>query len=227
MSEPVRSVNVVSIATGICFVAFGVLLLLQRAGKIDMRQIVELWPLVLVVVGGAVVWQASRGGDMRGSGACAGWLFWVVVLGLVFSHAYDRRSAATAAGDNAVNMFAVMSGDRRSPHDGTFSGGTVTTVLGGTHLDLTRASLAPGETAVVDVFTALGGTEIRVPAHWRVDIQTTTVAGGVTDQRAGGGETPDEARAAAPDDTTVAASAANQPRLVIQGMVFMAGVTIK
>jgi hypothetical protein len=228
MSEPVRSVNVVNIATGICFVAFGVLLLLQRAGTLEMRQIVELWPLVLVVVGGAVVWQASRGGDMRGSGACAGWLFWVVVLGLVFSHAYDRRSAVTAAGDSGtVNMFAVMSGDRRSPQDGMFSGGTVTTVLGGTHLDLTRASLAPGETAVVDVFTALGGTEIRIPGHWRVDIQTTTVAGGVTDERARGSEKPDDTGAAAPDDPAVTSSAANQPRLVIQGVVFMAGVTIK
>lgn len=221
MSEPTRSINVVSIATGVCCVAFGVLLLMQRAGTIEMRQIVELWPLVLVVVGGAVVWQASRGGDMRGSGACAGWLAWVVVLGLVFSHAYDRRSAATAAGNaGAINTFAVMSGDRRAPVDGAFSGGTVTTVLGGTHLDLTRASLAPGETAVVDVFTALGGTEIRIPPHWRVDIQTTTVAGGVTDQRARGGDTRD-------DDGATTASAADQPRLVIQGVVFMAGVTIK
>jgi hypothetical protein len=224
MSEPTRSVNVVNIATGICFVAFGVLLLMQRAGTIDMRQVVELWPLVLVVVGGAVVWQASRGGDMRGSGACAGWLFWVVVLGLVFSHAYDRRAEAEAgAGEGAVNTFAVMSGDRRAPVAGEFSGGTITTVLGGAHLDLRGAALAPGETAVVDVFTALGGVEIRVPSHWQVLIQTTTVAGGITDQRARGEENPDEAGAAAPD----ALSAAAQPRLVIQGIVFMGGVTIK
>jgi hypothetical protein len=224
MSEPTRSVNVVNIATGICFVAFGVLLLMQRAGTIDMRQVVELWPLVLVIVGGAVVWQASRGGDMRGSGACAGWLFWVVVLGLVFSHAYDRRAEAEAgAGEGAINAFAVMSGDRRAPVEGAFTGGTITTVLGGAHLDLRGAALAPGQTAVVDLFTALGGTEIRVPSHWLVEIQTTTVAGGVTDQRGRGGENPDETGAAAPDDPPAAA----QPRLVIQGVVLMGGVTIK
>lgn len=232
MSEPVRSVNVVNIATGICFVAFGVLLLLQRAGTLEMRQIVELWPLVLVVVGGAVVWQASHGGDMRGSGACAGWLFWVVVLGLVFSHAYDRRAAATASGANGgLNTFVVMSGGRQAPSEGAFSGGTVTTVLGGTHLDLTRAMLAPGDTAVVDIFTALGGTEIRVPAHWRVDIQTTTVAGGVTDQR-GRGQAEDRPGDEAPAAASSAGSpaeltAAPQPRLIIQGMVMMGGVTIK
>jgi hypothetical protein len=103
----------------------------------------------------------------------------------------------------------------------------VTTVLGGTHLDLTRASLAPGETAVVDVFTALGGTEIRIPAHWRVEIQTTTVAGGVADQRGRRGDSDDGQDAATPPVPGAPGPAVEQPRIVIQGMVFMGGVTIK
>jgi hypothetical protein len=155
------------------------------------------------------------------------------VLGLVFSHAYDRRAAATARGaDGGLNTFVVMSGGRQAPSEGAFSGGTVTTVLGGTHLDLTRATLAPGDTAVVDIFTALGGTEIRVPAHWRVDIQTTTVAGGVTDQRSRGqgedrGSEDETPAAAASADSPVDVPITAQPRLIIQGMVMMGGVTIK
>lgn len=238
MSEPVRSVNVVNVATGICFVALGVLLLMQRAGTIEMRQIVELWPLVLVIVGAAVVWQASSGGSMQGAGAGVGGLVWVVILGLVFSHAFDRRAAAEAAAtpEGGINTFAVMGGARSAPVEGTFSGGSVTTVLGGTHLDLTRATLAPGDTAVVDLFTALGGTEIRVPAHWRVDIQTTAVAGGVTDRRdreqnEDRDDEPTSAEAPTPETAVAApttpAPAAPQPRLIIQGMVVMGGVTIK
>jgi len=209
-------------------VAFGVLLLMQRAGTIEMRQIVELWPLVLVIVGAAVVWQGTRGGDLRGSGACAGWLFWVVVLGLVFSHAYDRQAAAEAAAEEgAVNTFAVMSGDRRAPVEGAFRGGRITTVLGGAHLDLTRASLAPGETAVVDVFNALGGTEIRVPAHWLVEIRTTTVAGGVTDQRGARDDGLDTGDADAAGESSATPPVPARPRLVIEGVVFMGGVAIK
>lgn len=224
MAEPVQRVHLVNVATGICFVAIGVLLLMQRAGTIDMRQIVELWPLVLVIVGSAVVWEAARGGDMKGSGACAGWLFWVIVFGLVFSHAYDRREAAEAAtGPGTVNAFALMGGARPA-HAGAFNGGSVTSVLGGTHLDLTRATLAPGETAVVDVFAVMGGTEIRVPPGWRVDIQTTTVAGGVTDQR-GRGDREDSDDEDTGDE--VAELAPTAPRLVIQGVVLMAGVTVK
>jgi hypothetical protein len=233
MSEPDRSVNVVNVATGVCFVALGVLLLMQRAGTIEMRQIVELWPLVLVIVGAAVVWQASRGGSMQGAGAGVGGLVWVVILGLVFSHAFDRRAAAEAAAttEGGINTFAVMGGARSAPIEGPFSGGSVTTVLGGTHLDLTRATLAPGDTAVVDLFTALGGTEIRVPAHWRVDIQTTAVAGGVTDQRGRGQEDDrneeDVAPETSPAEISAPVPAAPQPRLIIQGMVVMGGVTIK
>jgi len=225
MSEPVQRVHLVNIATGICFVAMGVLLLMQRTGAIEMRQVVELWPLVLVIVGASVVWEAMRGGDMRGTGACAGWLFWVVVLGLVFSHAYDRREAAEAAtGPGTVNAFALLGGGRPA-HEGPFTGGTVTSVLGGTQLDLTRATLAPGETAIVDVFTVMGGSEIRVPPDWRVDIQTTAVAGGVTDQRGRADRTRDEDDENAGDDVAEPAPAA--PRLVIQGLVLMGGVAIK
>jgi hypothetical protein len=110
MTEQTRPVNVVNIATGICFVVLGVLLLLHRAGAIEVEQIIGLWPLALVVLGAAVVWQASRGGEgSSGAAACAGWLVWVAVLGLLFSHVFDRRTEAEAAAlDGRMNVFAVI-----------------------------------------------------------------------------------------------------------------------
>lgn len=237
MTEPNRSFNVVQAASGFCFVALGVLLLLQRAGTVEMRQIVELWPLVLVIVGGAVVWQASRGGGASGIGGSAGGLIWIVILGALLSHAYDRRTAADhAAGDGGMSAFAVMSGDRRTA-EGPFSGGAITTVLGGAHLDLRRATLEPGQTAVIDVFTALGGAEIFVPPTWRVEVEATTVAGGVNVRRSSPARSEsddddreDEAERAS-DATTASPEAAIpdalQPRLVVTGTVVMGGVTIR
>jgi hypothetical protein len=242
MSEPARSVNVVQAASGLCFVALGVLLLLERAGTVEMRQIVELWPLVLVIVGAAVVWQASRGGSASGIGGSAGGLIWIVVIGALVSHAYDRRTAAdAAAGAGGMNAFALMGGDRRTAEEGPFTGGAITTVLGGAHLDLRRATLEPGQTAILDVFTALGGAEIFVPPTWRVDVETTAVAGGVnvrrpSPDRPGSSEDADEddedAASGAPEGTVASSSEATipdalRPRLVVTGMVVMGGVTIR
>lgn len=235
MTEQASRVHLVNVATGICFVAIGILLLLERNGMIAMREIVELWPLVLVVVGSAVVWEAMRGGSMKGSGACAGGLFWVVVLGVVLSHAYDRReAAAVTAGPGSINSFTLMSG-RRLPHEGTFAGGTVTNVMAGTHIDLRQASIPEGQSVVIDVFNVFGGTEIRVPPGWHVDIQTTAVMGGVNDQRTRTSESADEPAASdavvsdASTDIVEAGveAVAPAPTLIIQGVVVMGGVTIK
>jgi hypothetical protein len=246
MSEPNRSINVVQAASGFCFVALGVLLLLQRAGMVEMRQIVELWPLVLVIVGSAVVWQASRGGGSPGIGGSGGGLIWIVIIGALLSHAYDRRAAAEVAGGvGGMNAFALMSGDRRTAEEGPFTGGAITTVLGGAQLDLRRATLEPGQTAVIDVFTALGGAQILVPPTWRVDVETTTVAGGVNVRRSpsarsessgddgddddGAPQTNESQPAQAPATSSPEAAIPDvlQPRLVVTGTVVMGGVTIR
>ncbi|ODS54913.1 MAG: hypothetical protein ABS36_10675 [Acidobacteria bacterium SCN 69-37] len=223
MSEsPRAAINYVNVATGLCVAGLGGLLLVQRAGLIDARQVVALWPLALVVIGLAVVWQASRDGSVRGSGACAGWLFWLIVIGLLVSHAYDRRAAAEARPEaGMVNTFAVMGGDERRAEGDPFRGGSVTAVFGGSRLDLTHATIGAGETAVIDVFTVMGGTEIRVPAGWSVEFRTTVVAGGVNDQRPRPAADPGTAATAAPDGPDA------PPRLVVQGSVFLGGVTVK
>lgn len=185
MTETRRPIHVVNAATGLCFVALGVLLLMQRAGQIEMRQIVELWPVVLIILGAAVALQASRGGEgARGGGSCAGGLIWLVLLGFLLTHTFDRRAAdSQGAGPGELSVFSVMTGDRPPGHVGDFRGGKVTTVMGGSRIDLTNATIAPGETATVDVFNVFAGTEIRAPADWQVDIDATVVAAGVNDQR--------------------------------------------
>lgn len=222
-------VNIVNAAVGACFIALGVLLLLEGNGVVQMEQIVRLWPIGLVVLGGAAVWQASRGGDaMPRSGSGAGWLLWLVIIGAVFNYAYDRQAdAATNGGD--VNAFAVFGSDRPRV-SGQFHRGRVTAVLGGVEMDMLGASLAPGETAELDVFTVMGGTGIRVPASWDVSIETTTIAGGVNDQRRGRGEaTPAEGESTSGTDAAAGAAepAPAPPRLVVKGFVMMGGVTIK
>ena len=149
---------------------------------------------------------------------------WLVLLGVLFSHVYDRRASGATEG-GGVELFAVFGGARQAPANSPFTGGRITSVLGGSHLDLRRALLAPGQTAVVDVFTVLGGSEIRVPEGWRVELQTTAIMGGVNDERPRRNAV--QTAAPAPPGGADAASDVSAPRVVIRGTVIMGGVSIK
>jgi predicted membrane protein len=63
-----------------------------------------------------------------------------------------------------------------------FQGGEVSAIFGGMELDLRDAGLAGG-TAIIDATVVCGGIELRVPRDWRVNIQTTTLLGGVENKR--------------------------------------------
>ena len=78
--------------------------------------------------------------------------------------------------------------------------------MGGVQLDLRDAKMQQEE-AVIDVFAAMGGVEIRVPGQWTVINQCTPVLGGY-------------------EDKTSVSSESNQ-RVIIRGNVFLGGLEVK
>ena len=60
-------------------------------------------------------------------------------------------------------------------------GGRITSIFGGSEVDLTKAKALPG--ATIDVLTLFGGSEIRVPADWKIKIEVTAILGGFEDKR--------------------------------------------
>jgi predicted membrane protein len=199
MTNGVRA-NAPYLVVGLCFMLLGVLLVLDRLGTIRAEEALRFWPLGLVLLGGSMMVQAMRGGGDTGAGtrACQfplGAIFWLVVLGLLFSHTFERRSAAVRNDDRErVSLFAVMSADRRTSFAEHFSGGEMTSIMGGTQLDLRQATLATGEEAVVDILTVMGGAVLHIPDGWTVDVQTTSVMGGVKDERGNVAGTREEER---------------------------------
>ena len=58
----------------------------------------------------------------------------------------------------------------------------MTAVFGGSELDLTKATLAPGRNEL-EVTCVFGGITVIVPDSWYVSIEVTPVLGGFSDSR--------------------------------------------
>jgi predicted membrane protein len=137
---------------GAGFVFAGVWLVLQSMAIVTVS-LWDLWPMVLVVVGGSMVWRGMTG---------------------------RRGETGTADSYSTVSAVAVLSGLNRGNNSKTFRGGDLTAVLGGCEIDLRQASIE-GE-AIIDVFAMWGGIEIRVPENWSVSGRVTPILGGYEDK---------------------------------------------
>jgi len=137
---------------GLIWIVVGSWLLLYQLHVVRMG-FWDFWPLLLIVLGGTIVWRAL------GPSASGG----------------DKGDAASI-----VRGLAVMSGVKRTNASPSFRGGDLTAVMGGCEIDLRQAAITDGP-AVLDVLAFWGGIELRVPERWLIDNKITPFLGGVED----------------------------------------------
>lgn len=210
---------------GIGLMAGGLILTLDSLGFVEAHDYVRFWPLLVIGVGVAKFLQpcGSRLGGlfwMVGGAALLSattGLFhigriWPLILFLVGAHIAWRSLRPHVAGTSSdpaarLDMIAFMGGSKRAVTSDAFQGGTATAVMGGCEIDLRGASIAPGETAVIDCFAMWGGVELRVPPDWSVINDGLALLGGI-------------------DDKTHPEPGASK-KLILTGLAFMGGVEIK
>jgi hypothetical protein len=186
---------------GYMMMAIGFLLLLNSLGFARVRFWELFWPLIIIIIGTRLVMQTSGGRGLR--------------------HPFEfARSPDAAAGskpnEGTVSMFSVLGSHQRASTDKPFRGGEVTTIVGGTQLDLRQAEIAPGDEAAINIFVVMGGHEVWVPQGWTVVNDVMPILGGVEDKRL------------APVLNSAAGGAIGvPPRLVLRGVVALGGLTIK
>jgi predicted membrane protein len=225
---------------GLAIALFGVVLVMDRLNLVMADQVLRWWPAVIVAVG-ALIFAQSRhiGGGANGILVMivGGWLllntlgvlrvaiwqlFWPMVLvgiGTVLVLQAMRRRTREAAGtdtDDTLSIFAVMAGVKRSSLSTRFRGGEVTAVMGGYQIDLRQATIPPGEEAVLEIFTLMGGGEIFVPTTWTVATPIVPVMGGIDDKRI-----------PALPGALESVGGKPAPRLVLRGLLMMGGIEIK
>ena len=137
--------------TGGLLMVIGIWLQLEVLDYVD-QSIFSLWPLLLVIAGGALVWQGLRG----------------------------RSGRLAPSSDASINAIAVLAGVERGNNSAAFRGGELTAFMGGCEIDLRQAAIH-GE-AVIDVFAMWGGIDIKVPDDWRVIGRVTPIMGGFEDK---------------------------------------------
>ena len=229
-SLPPRPVLTSQLIVGMAVITVGVLFTLDNLDVLDASRYLPFWPVVLVAVG-LVNLTTGREGPQRVFGVfltvVGGWLllgrwglfdvrFWDLwPLLLVFWGAmivwrgwHGQHSRAHYDASSVFSIVAFLSGFDRVITSESFQGGDISAFMGGGKIDLTRARLAPGASAVVNVSALMGGVEIRIPDEWAIDNRVVYFMGGSND------------RSRFPNQP-------NAPRLVLRGFVMMGGVEIK
>ena len=139
-------------------IAIGLLMILGRMGYFYISW-GTLWPLVMIALGGLVLYRSLGPGRVA------------------------RHAAVAGAGpDNVVDIVAVLGGFERRVSAQDFRGGEITAVMGGCALDLREASIV--KEAVINVFTIWGGINIKVPPDWTVVLHGTPLMGGFSEKTA-------------------------------------------
>lgn len=139
-------------------IAAGSLIFLSRLGFIDISWR-ELWPVLLIAFGVAVVFKSSTGRSVRKQ------------VGAKPVSGPDSEFEQTE-----VDITSFMGAFKRRIITADFRGGEITAVMGGCDLDLRQSSII-GE-AVLNVFSLFGGVTIKVPVDWTVVLQGTPIMGG-------------------------------------------------
>jgi len=89
--------------------------------------------------------------------------------------------SGTSQESDFIDTTSIFAGVHKKVVSKTFKGGDITTVLGGTEIDLTQADFTG--TVRLEVTQIMGGTKIIVPPHWEVRSEVTAVFAGFEDKR--------------------------------------------
>lgn len=124
----------------------------------NMRE--NFWPAIIVLVGISFILQWRRPHNRN-----------------IFNNMESSSNKST----DFIDETAIFGGRNISVVTENFQGGKITSIFGGSNINLRYAK--PVEGCTIDVATIFGGTKIIVPEDWNVKIEVVSVFGGFEDKR--------------------------------------------
>ncbi len=155
---------------GIILILVGGIFIIPKFGVLPFSIHSLFWPAILIAIGLIVLFRG---------------------FGRPFGQRRNRENLALD--DGYINEETIFGGTKQRVTHQSFKGGKVTCIFGGAEIDLTSATLAPGE-HVLEVSAIFGGTTVIVPADWKVIVKNSSILGGFEDKRRVIKESPDPTR---------------------------------
>jgi predicted membrane protein len=168
---------------GWAFIVVGLWIFLSKIGLLDLSLWGILFPLLLLFVGGVLIYRSLSPPRSQVSFDAAeppkpSFTSPSADASFTSSTSYAREEEHA----EYIRTFSMLSGSELRPMSRPFRGADLSAVLGGVNLDLTSARME-GDTARIDVFAFCGGIEIHVPPDWTVTSKVATLLGGFSDKR--------------------------------------------
>ncbi len=188
---------------GLIFIVVGAALIAKKTGIMpeNISQIIISWQMLLIAVGIARIFNKDnyRGLILITIGTFfiipkvfdipidVREMFWpaiFVILGVLMIIVRNRHKGfgEGESKENFIDLLTFMGGGKRKITSDNFLGGKVTSIFGGSEIDLTSANIQNNE-VIIDVFTIFGGCEMVVPRAWDVQVDITSIFGGFDDKR--------------------------------------------
>jgi len=145
---------------GVLLVGIGGFWFLSRYSDFPVRHYLnEYWPILIILLGIYIILKRDSYKSFTKDN--------------VESNKYDM---------DFIDEVAILGGGRKNINSQNFKGGKVTTILGGSDIDLHESNLADGNNSL-EIVAILGGVDIVVPRDWKVIVNVTTIFGGFDDKR--------------------------------------------
>ncbi len=124
------------------------------------------WPVVLIGVGVAILINHQK--KLRGD----------------YGHRnYDGFRDGERDNDaDFIDEVTIFSGTEKTITSQNFRGGKITSIFGGSEINLSQAALSAGANDI-EILSVFGGATLIVPPDWDIKVNVTTVFGGFSDKR--------------------------------------------
>jgi predicted membrane protein len=175
---------------GLIPITVGAVFLMERISP-GMKIAHIMWPAIIILFGLFLILR-PRSGKRKHSHQWSG----------------DQFVEAETNDEDYINIDSVFGGVEKTVISKNFKGGQVNCVFGGAEINLMRADINGPVT--LEISTVFGGTDITVPANWKVQSEISAILGGVQDQRPYNEEALN-----------------NNKLLILKGSVVFGGVSIK
>ena len=146
----------------IILISIGLFFFLERFSFMPDNFHENFWPALIVLVG--ISFILRRGGGPRRTG-----------------NPFNDLDPVSNKSTDFIDETAIFGGRNISVVTENFQGGKITSIFGGSKINLRYAK--PVEGCTIDVATIFGGTKIIVPEDWNVKIEVVSIFGGFEDKR--------------------------------------------